>query len=250
MPLTAETEKSVAEIVAKAIADALKPITTANAAELAKRDAEIAVLKMTDAQKAFMAGCSEDQKKAFTEMDAEKRDAFMADNPHVKKGEPATKRDVVAVSDEIAKRDTQIADLKKRLDAADLKEAQTSFVKRAADAGLTAAGDGEIMRKAYSGDAASQLQLEARFASIKKAADAALETAGVFKEFGTSQGNDGQSGTAYAALTAKAEELRKTESGKGLTQAQAFAKVYQDPANRELADREKVESRKRLSIVA
>jgi hypothetical protein len=44
---------------------------------------------------------------------------------------------------------------------------------------------------------------------------------------------------AYTQLMAKAEELRKAD-GK-LTEAQAFAKVYENPANRELVQADKRE---------
>jgi hypothetical protein len=46
--------------------------------------------------------------------------------------------------------------------------------------------------------------------------------------------------TAYDELMAKAAELRKTQPN--LTEAQAFDKVYTDPANIEIAKRERVES--------
>ena len=47
--------------------------------------------------------------------------------------------------------------------------------------------------------------------------------------------------TAYDQLVTKAEALRNTEAGKKLTKEQAFAKVYQDPANRELVELHKRE---------
>jgi hypothetical protein len=51
------------------------------------------------------------------------------------------------------------------------------------------------------------------------------------------------SGTAYDALMAKADELRKREPT--LTREQSFAKVFSDFSNRELAARERSENRPR-----
>jgi hypothetical protein len=51
---------------------------------------------------------------------------------------------------------------------------------------------------------------------------------------------DRSEGRAYNELLAKAEELRKVRPE--LSEAQAFAKVFSDPANIELAKRERIES--------
>lgn len=58
------------------------------------------------------------------------------------------------------------------------------------------------------------------------AADAQLATAGLFTEVGKSTEKAG--GSAIDRINAAAAELRKSESGKGLTEAAAFAKAVQD----------------------
>jgi hypothetical protein len=59
----------------------------------------------------------------------------------------------------------------------------------------------------------------------------------------TAAGGTVSGGDAMSALTAKAEALRKASPELKLTAAQAFAKVYQDPANVELARAERQASR-------
>jgi hypothetical protein len=54
---------------------------------------------------------------------------------------------------------------------------------------------------------------------------------------------DGLRGDAYGELLAKAEEYRDTHPE--LSISQAFAKVYTDPANREISKRERIESASR-----
>lgn len=102
-----------------------------------------------------------------------------------------------------------------------------SFEKRATGLGFPAAF-GATLRKAYSGDAAAQALVEKEMTALRKQAEAG----GVFSELGK---RGGTHGTAYAELTAKAEELRKSQPT--LKQAAAFAKVYEDPANREIVKR-------------
>jgi hypothetical protein len=72
-----------------------------------------------------------------------------------------------------------------------------------------------------------------------KIANAALKKSGAFKELGATGGNGG-SDKAIDELNAKAAEYRKAHPE--ASEAQAFAKVYQDPANKELAQRERRES--------
>jgi hypothetical protein len=57
----------------------------------------------------------------------------------------------------------------------------------------------------------------------------------------TAQQAGGDTGGAYAELVAKADALRKQDSS--LSEAQAFARVYQNSDNRELAKRERSENR-------
>lgn len=237
-----ELDKLVADAVTAGITKALE-----EPAKLLKKQAEeISLLKMTDAQKAYMAGCDEATKKKFTDTPSDERDGFMQKNPLVKRDAPVDQA-------ELQKRDTQIVDLrtsnaemKKRLDTIDLEKAVEDFKKRAVTAGLDEA-DGETMRKAYGGDAEAQKTLDKRHAEVRAALQKQVETGVLFGEFGT---NKAVTGSAMGMLNAKADELRKTEAGAKLTREQAFAKVYEDPANSELAAQEKAERSKRLTVVA
>ena len=66
------------------------------------------------------------------------------------------------------------------------------------------------------------------------------QMAGVFKEFGSTGLNGG--GTAFDQLTALAQKYLKDHSGENITSEQAFAKVYADPANKQLRIQEARES--------
>lgn len=240
------TEQELQALIAKSVADAVAPITAANLVELAKRDHEIVLLKMSPTHKAFYDGCDEPTKKAFEAMDDKARDEHIKNNPVKKVDDAATIAD-------LAKRDTVVAQLvadnatlTKRLDAVDLEKAQAAFVKRAADIGLTEPGDGELMRKAYAGDATAQAEFEKRQQAVAAAVKKQLETSTLFDEFGTRKALQG---TAYQAIVAKGEELRKADTT--LTKEQAFAKAYEDPDNAELVKQLKVEeNRARMQVVA
>lgn len=240
---TDELNKLVSDAVTAGITKALEE----PAKLLAKQADEIVLLKMTDAHKAYMAGCPADTQKTFKAMSPEDRDAFMSKNP-LKKAADAVNHD------ELTKRDGEISDLRKRADEQEkviksfqLKEAQADFKKKAVDAGLAEA-DGEIMRKAFGGDAEAQVTLNKRYAEVTAALKQQVATGALFGEFGTAKGARGD---AYASLEAKADELHKKDTTGKLTKEQAFAKVYEDPANRELVQQHKTEDmRKRLTVVA
>jgi hypothetical protein len=129
----------------------------------------------------------------------------------------------------------QNAAMKKQLDALNGSQELITLQKKATDHGLTEA-DAEAIQKAYRGDSASVDKL----LGIIKADRIALKKGGVFSEMGTTQGGD-QPDDAYGALMAKAAELRKTKPD--LTEAQAFEKVYADPANAELVKKERLKNR-------
>lgn len=107
-----------------------------------------------------------------------------------------------------------------------------SFAKRAEDAGCS--GEfGETLRKAYSGDAAAQADLEKQIAGLNKQVDEGK----LFENFGKS----GEAGSATAEFTAKVEEVQKAQPS--LTGPQAYAKVYTDRGNRDLVKRMNDEQR-------
>lgn len=229
---TGEIQMTDAELQAaikKSAEDAAATVTATFTAELAKRDATIAVLKMSPTHKAYYDQCDEAAKKAFTEADDAEKDKMIADKPVKKAAEPVVQSQVTDLAKRLDDATAQNAELRKRLDAVDLEKAQADFVKRAAGLGLTQPGDGEIMRKAYAGDKDSQLAFEKRQAEVVTALNKQAETGKLFSEFGSSMAKQG---SAYQSLVAKGEELRKSQPT--LTVEQAFAKVYEDPANREM----------------
>jgi hypothetical protein len=192
-------------------------------ADIAKLKHEIAIAKaaMSDDEKSFHDGLKDDgEKEKFRGMSREQR------------AERMKKRD--DVPEHIRKALEENDDLKKRMVKLEDERALDAFKKQAKDIGLPDA-DGVTLQKAYRGDKESVDKL----VSYLKAANAAAVEAGLFKEMGGSGGNTTL--TAYDELMVKADELRKKEAG--LTREQAFAKVYADPANAELAKRERKENR-------
>lgn len=119
------------------------------------------------------------------------------------------------------------------------KQELEEFGKRAIGMGLKKE-DGILLQKAYTGDVASQKVLEERMATVAKARKAQEDTSVIFKEFGTNNGEVVEGGgSALDQMNALAAELRKKDPN--LTPAQAFTKVMTDPANVEVASRERQE---------
>jgi hypothetical protein len=229
-----EFKKAIADEVKKAV-DPLQAAVDAGKATIDKLTTENAVLKLSDKHKGYMdaADMSEEQKKKFAAKSPDERDAHMADNP-VEKRLPAHIQKALAEGEE----------MKKRLAALEDDKALATLKKRAVDAGLPE-DFGEVLQKAERGDKEALGKIIDKHAEVAKARDAALRVGGVFKEFGTSRG---ASGNAYDILTVKAEELRKADAS--LTEAQAFAKAYSDPANRDLVAQEKRERMAKVSAAA
>lgn len=235
---------TVPGLITKALEEAGKP----TADRLAKAEYDLAYSKLSPVEKAFADECEEEEKKkAFVLTPVDKRAAFMTDKPNIRKTAPVEHA-------ELAKRDAEIADLKKALatttaavDGFTLEKAQREFEGRAEAIGLDKK-DGEVMRKAYAGDKESQVALDKRLAEVAKANSEQAKTAALFNEFGSSVNKGGD---AHQQLVAKAEEIRKAEPK--LTEAQAFAKAYKDPANAAIvaaSKREEMTKRANLAIVA
>lgn len=129
-----------------------------------------------------------------------------------------------SANDRLTAQAVEIAKHKETEDAA-------AFAKRAVAAGQPEAF-GAILRKAYAGDATAQAEVERTMAALKKQA----EEGGLFRTFGS---GSAAPGSALEKLNTAASELRKRDTG--LTQAQAFSKVYEDPANKDLVKQYKQE---------
>lgn len=258
MPIDAELQKQL---------DALNKSMTAASATIAKQAEELAIFKMKPAHQEYVAWLkSDDGVKAlgepvekvtafvtkFVAADEAGRDKVIKAFPPKKKGDKSDNvpdpDDATAKAVAKALEDspllkgivTENTELKKRLNEADARNAAADFAKKARDLGLPEA-HGEVMRKAYSGDAEAQTAHEAMLKGIANQAATGI----IFKEFGQGGGGEGTGVMAYDLIKQKAEELRKTEAGKGLTSHQARAKVLEDPMNKELVDRHKSEERAR-----
>jgi hypothetical protein len=220
-----DEEKKAAEAKDKELADTQKSLT------IAKR--EIAILKMSDKHQAYMANrgddMSQDEKDKFADMEPAERDAHMEKHP-VKDNEVEKRMNA-----EIAKRDAEVADLKKRLEAREAADALVGYTKRAVELGIGEA-HGVTLQKAYSGDKAALDEIT----KLLAAAQAQAREGGVFKELGTTASGNTDA-TPHDAIMAKAHELRKNDPK--LTIEQAYAKAYADPANAEIAKRERAQNR-------
>lgn len=131
---------------------------------------------------------------------------------------------------ELAKAAAEKEELAKRIAVLEHERELAAFQKTALDLGLPQA-KAEVLMKARKGDVAA---VDEVFAMLK-AANAANEEGEVFKEFGSSQGS--ASDDPIDQLKAKAAELRKLKPE--LSEQQAFARVYTDPANAKLAKAER-----------
>jgi hypothetical protein len=240
----------------KTIAKALGLPETATEAEICAKLAanELAVkfatdvAKMSGKHKSFMdnekAKMPKGGKEAFAGMSADERDAHIKANPAdgddgdtekmLAKGDAfrtadgviMTKRDFgtdagfLFAKGQASKLAEQGVELAKAAEARDV----ATFAKRAATLGF-AEGFGEVLRKAYKGDADSIAKLEAEVAGMRKQ----LETGELYKSFGADVTG---AGSAEGSFMAKVEEVKKANPK--LSDQQAYAKAYKDPANAEL----------------
>jgi hypothetical protein len=232
-----EEDKKAAEAKAKQDAKDKEHEDTKKALELAKR--EIAVLKLSPTHQDYMdkqTEWSDRDKQNFLDKSPDERDAHMAKNPIAKRALPA---DVQKALDAAAA-DRVI------LKALQEKDEIATFAKRAVGLGLQEV-HGEILRKAYAGDAEAIKKLE----QLMKGLTEQVRTGKVFAEFGSAGGGDA-SATAYERLQKLAAERRDIEikAGKKCSPEQAFVKVYTDPANKALKeehDRDEVTKRARFA---
>lgn len=230
------------EQVTKALADQAAAISkqAETATALAKVQHELAVSKMSPSHGGFMekGKMPAGGKEAFAGMSAAERDAHMSKNPlNDNDGDEATNK---RIEEEVAKRlasDPAVVGMQKRLGDLESEKALMGFQKRAIAMGIGEA-QGVTLQKAMGGDATA---VEALTKLLEAATNQARE-GGVFKEFGGS-GNDG-SASPHDEVMAKAHELRKAKPD--LSIEQAYAKVYEDPANYELAKRDTMARRSAL----
>ena len=200
--------------------------TRAKDAEIAKLQGDLAVAKLSPIEREHYDKLKGEPQATFLKASGDERKAIM-----LATAPPALPAEVTKALAELEVVKKQNAELVKAA-------ALTEFTKKAVAAGLPAS-EGETLMKAYGGGGNEAVD---KLLGFLKAATAAAKEAGLFKEFGASGGNGPL--TALDELNAKATELRKTNPA--LSQDQAFAKVFSDPANAELARRERADNRPRI----
>lgn len=221
---------AVQKIIDEAVAAAVGKAVGAKDAEIAKRDEEIAVLKMTDAQRQYFGGMTDDdEKKRFKAMSSDDRNAYM---------DKMKKR---ADDDPIVKSlRSEIEVLRKSL-AEVTDERELEVAKRDARVmGLAQTDAGEVVMKMRRGDKDAIAKFEKYMVELAKSKQAFEKTSRAFDEIGHAQRSaDGTGVTVVQELEALAADLRKKDPS--LSPQQAFTKVYNDPANMELRKREQDE---------
>lgn len=203
--------------IKKAVDDAVAAATaelTKNAAALTR---ENAILKMAPAHKAYFDGLEGAPADAFVAADGASRAALVEIHAASKKLDP-----------EIQKRLDEAEADRKILKALQEDAEAAKFEKRAIALGLEPV-HGAVIRKAYSGDAAAQVEMD----KLIKGMAEQIRTGVIFKEFGTSHGADTTS--AKSEMDAKVAEVMKAQPK--LSKSQAFTKVYTDSANADLKKR-------------
>jgi hypothetical protein len=115
----------------------------------------------------------------------------------------------------------------KRVQKLEDEAALAAFTKRAVESGLPAT-EGATLQKLFK----ASPEAAEKMLTLTKSALAAAHEAGAFKEFGTTGGNGG--GTAFEQFTSMAQKYLRDHPGEKLSESQAFAKVYEDPANAKL----------------
>jgi len=212
-----ESEMALSAEMQKALDDAVKTATASMQETINKQAAELQVLKLTDAENAHCSDekMTEDQRKAFAAKTPEERAAAMK-----KRADQNVDPVAVAVAKALAPMQEQLTDLQKRNQALQAEADKVTFEKRAHEMGLRK-DDGEMVRKAFSGDVDAQTALAKRIKEISTALSETQRAAGIFKELG-STGGDGNTGPDDE-LKAKAAELRKADPK--LSDAQAYSKA-------------------------
>lgn len=186
------------------------------------RDIQIEFLKagLSDEEKAYHDKLAEGEQPNFRKLSKDERTKLM----HKRDDLPEYVRKLIEKGEDDSKR---LAKLEEQNELA-------KFEKIASDNGVPTSEASALMKLAKADSAALDKLL-----AHTKAGWTAAKKAGVFNEIGSTGGN-GSDASAYGELMAKAAEYRKAHPE--LTEAQAFEKVYTNPANVELAKRERVES--------
>ncbi len=198
--------------------------------------------KMTPAQVEYFfhknGNMDDDAKKKFADMKDDEKDDEMKKNSIEGKIEKA-----MAALPEPMRKQLEMAEANAVLLAKMEEEKELStFAKKATDLKLPT----EMAKHFVAIHKAAPEAFEAVEQTLKALVNQ-VNTSRLFSEFGSADTGQAAGGgaSAYDQLMAKAEEYRKAHPE--LSTQQAFAKVYNDPSNREVVALSKSESRPRLS---
>src|SRR5882672_7868628 len=209
--LSPQVQKMMDEAVAKAVAAA----TASSEEKINKLLDDLTVSKMSDAQKTYHDNLGSDaDKKKFRDMSPDARDGEMDKTKKRLSDDPVVKGLM-----------TELEDLRKRLQASDDEKDLKIAKQDAKDLGMTQTDAGEVLMKMRRGDKDAIKKYEGYVAELAKSSRA-------FDELGHQDPRVEGGVTAHDQITAMAKELRKVDPK--LTEAQAYDKAYNDPANAEL----------------
>jgi hypothetical protein len=203
--------------IASAVAEAVKPI----AASVAAIEAVHKAAGVKEKHKAYYASLSAEEKQDFLAMSEAERDKKVGKDPDGDQEDTPAKK---ALADAIAKNAANDVVIKGLVEREEIR----TFEKKATDLGLDAK-HGEIIRKAYAGDADARVKLEGLMKGLAEAA----RVGKVFAEFGTTEGEGVKS--AADEMDAEVAALRKADPK--LSVAKAFTAVYTDPSKADLKKR-------------
>src|SRR6266436_620429 len=220
--LSPQVQKMMDEAVAKAVAAA----TASSEEKINKLLDDLVVSKMSDAQKTYHDNLGTDtDKKKFRDMSPDARDGEMDKTKKRLSDDPIVKS-IMAEN----------AELKKRLDAMDDERDLKIAKQDAKDSGFTQTDAGEVLMKMRRGDKDAIKKYEGMVAELAKSKKAFEKSSRAFDELGHTGSPEGEGATAMDSITTMAKALR--EKDPSLTEAQAFDKAYNDPANVKLRQAE------------
>jgi hypothetical protein len=127
-------------------------------------------------------------------------------------------------------------ELRKRLDAMDDERDLKIAKQDAKDSGFTQTDAGEVLMKMRRGDKEAIKKYEGYVAELAKSKKAFEKSSRAFDELGHQDPRVEGGVTAHDQITALAKDMRKADPN--LTEAQAYDKAYNDPANAELRKQE------------
>ena len=215
---TAAVQKMIDEAVTKAAADKDQRI--------AKLETELILSKMSDNQKTYHDNLGSDaEKKKFQDMSPDQRDGEMDKTKKRLSDDPVVKG-LIAENTE----------LRKRLDAMDDDRDLKIAKQDAKDSGFTQTDAGEVLMKMRRGDKDAIKKYEGYVQELAKSKKAFEKSSRAFDELGHQDPRVEGGVTAHDQITALAKELRKQHPE--LTEAQAYDKSFNDPANAELRKQE------------